>query len=119
MKFLFVNKHTARAVHRLDSVVFIINYSCVHIFFVVIPVSASFPKLSVKDNRCLNLYVAGFLMNFSPEINKCVFNNHALWKEEWESRTLFKKAEKLKFLAKFSVVTFFSLFNHIKVCFKV
>ena len=57
MKFLFINKHTAWAVHRLNSIVFVINYCCIHIFFVVVPVTASFPKLSVKYNRLSLIHI--------------------------------------------------------------
>ena len=36
---LLINQHTAGAVHRLDCMLNIIYYSCVHIFFIVIPMS--------------------------------------------------------------------------------
>ena len=37
--FRFVYKNTSRAVHWLNGKISLVNYSCIHIFFVMIPVA--------------------------------------------------------------------------------
>ena len=47
-RFEFINKHSARAVHRFDSVIFVVHLGGVHVFLIMIPVTGSFPKRSRK-----------------------------------------------------------------------
>ena len=46
MDLAIVDEHGARAVHRLDGEILIVDLGGVHVLFVVSPVSALFPKLS-------------------------------------------------------------------------
>ncbi|MPM45522.1 hypothetical protein SDC9_92209 [bioreactor metagenome] len=85
----------------------------------MIPVTTVFPKSSRKYNRCRNLNISGFFMNFTPIFNKRIFYNHNIGKEERESGTLVKECKQFKFLAKLSVVTFLCFLKHCNICVKV
>ena len=52
MWFQIVNKNASWAVHRLNCKVFAVDNRRVHVFFIVIPVSGSFPKGSLHNLRC-------------------------------------------------------------------
>ena len=118
MHILFVNQHAAGAVHRFDCIVFIIDNCCIHVIFVVFPVTASVPQVSVQDQRCRNFYIACFFMDLSPVIQQCIFQYHTIRQEEGETRTFFKHCEQFQFFAQFSVVTFFGFFHHCQVSFQ-
>ena len=45
-RLCFINKHSTRTVHWFDCKVFIIDHGCIHIFFIVIPVSRCLPQMS-------------------------------------------------------------------------
>ena len=42
-----VNKNAARAVHRFDGVIFAVDDGCIHVVFIVIPVTGCLPEASV------------------------------------------------------------------------
>ena len=42
-----VNKNTARTVHRFDRIILSIDNGCIHIVFIVIPVTGGLPEASV------------------------------------------------------------------------
>ena len=87
-RFEFINKHSARAVHRFDSVIFVVHLGGVHVFLIMIPVTGSFPKRSRKHYGRGNLYVTFPAMNFSPVVDKGVFDDHSVGKEERETFSL-------------------------------
>ena len=115
----FVHQHTARAVHGLYSIIFIVNLREVHVFFVVIPMAGRFPELAVHNHRRLDFLIAIAAMNFTPVVNQFVADNHAVRMEEREPRAFFMQAEQVKFLAQFAMVALGSLFEHVQVFIKV
>ena len=112
-----INKHSARAVHRLYGVIFVVHLCGVHIFFIMIPVTRSFPESSRKHDGRGNLHVSFSAVNFSPVIYKLVFNDHSVGKEEGETFSFVQKRKKLKLFSEFHVVALFSLFKHGEVSF--
>ena len=110
-----VDKHTARAVHRLYRVILTVNLSEVHIFLVMIPMSGSFPQLAVHNHRSLDFLIAVTAVNLTPVVYKLVSDNHSVRVEEREAGTLFVQAEKIQLLAKLSVVAFCSFLQHVQI----
>ena len=45
----FVNENAARAVHRFDCIIFIVDDGGIHVFFVVIPMTGGLPQATVQD----------------------------------------------------------------------
>ena len=115
---LFVNQHTAGAVHGFYCVVFFIDNCCIHVIFVVIPVTGSVPQFSVQNDGCRDFYITIFFVDLSPVFQQCIFQNHTFRQEEGETRTFVQHSEQFQFFAQFSVVTFFRFFNHCQVCFQ-
>ena len=118
MHLCFINKYAAGAVHRLDSVILIVYHCGIHIFLVMIPVTASFPQSAVEYHRGLNLIIARFAMYLTPVVDQCVFKHHAFRQEERESRSFFHYREQLKLLAYFSVIALFRFLKHFKMLLK-
>jgi len=69
VRLISVNQHTARAVHGFYGIVHLINLGEVHVFFVMIPVTAGLPQLTVQNHRSHDFRVAITFMNFTPVIN--------------------------------------------------
>src|SRR5699024_9241893 len=99
----------------------IVDYCCIHIFFVMIPVSACLPEMTAEHDRSGNLHIAVLCMDLSPVLQKRVFQRHSFRKEERESRAFFSEHEQPQFFSKLSVVSFLRLFHHcqilIQICF--
>ena len=110
-----VNEHAARAVHRLDGVVFAINLREVHVVLVVCPVAGRLPELTVQNHRRLDLLVAVAAMDFAPVIDELIADNHAVRMEEREARAFFVKAEEVKLLAELAMVALLRFFEHVEV----
>ena len=68
-----VYQDTARAVHWFNCVILFIDHSCIHVVFVMIPVSGSLPELAIQDDRSGNLYITSFFVDFSPVIKQGIF----------------------------------------------
>lgn len=110
-----VNHNAARAVHRLDAINFVVDDRRVHIVFVVIPVTARFPEMTIHDKRRRNLYVTVTVMDFAPVVDKRVFDSHTLRQEERESGGFVAKHKQAHFLTDAAMIAFFSLFEHANV----
>lgn len=82
MHILFVDQHTAGTVHGFYSIVFVIDNCCIHVVFVVFPVTASVPQISVQDDRSGNFYIACFFVDLSPVIQQCVFSTIPLGRKK-------------------------------------
>ncbi len=68
-----VNQNAARAVHRFDGVILVIDHSCIHVVFIMIPVPES-PRACVSDDRSGNLYITSFFVDLSPVIKQVFFS---------------------------------------------
>ena len=118
MRLHFINQHAARAVHRFDRKVFVIDHGRVHVFTVVIPVTGSLPKLTVQHDRGRNFYVAVTGMDMTPVIQKEILQDHALWQEERESRTFFHQSEDPELFSEFPVITFLCFLDPVQFFFQ-
>ena len=110
-----VDEHAARAVHRLDGVVFTVDLREIHVLFVVIPVAGRLPELAVQDDRRLDLLVAITAMDIAPVVNELVADNHAVRMEEREARAFLVQAEEVELLAELAVVALLGLLEHVEV----
>lgn len=79
VRLALVNHNAARAVHRLYAIHFVVDDRGIHIVFIVIPVTARFPKMTVHNHRRghFDVMVAG--VNFAPVIYERVFDCHTVW----------------------------------------
>ena len=110
-----VDEHAARAVHRLDGVVFTVDLREVHVLFVVIPVAGRLPELAVQDDRRLDLLVAIAAMDIAPVVDELVADDHAVRMEEREARAFLVQAEEVELLAELAVVALLGLLEHVEV----
>ena len=110
-----VHKHSARAVHGLDGKISAVDHCGVHIVFIVIPVTAALPELTVEHHRRGYLNISIFLVHLTPIIYKCIAQHHALRQEERKSRALIHESKQSQFFAKFAMVTFLGLFNALEI----
>ena len=115
MHFGFIDKHTARAVHRLYGKICAVDDRCIHIVFIMCPVTGTFPERAVKDHRCAYFNVAVSLMDFSPVFDECVAENHTVREEEREAGTFIHYCKETELLAEFAVITFLCFFKHIEI----
>ncbi len=92
---VFIYKHTAGAVHRLNRTVLAVDFGGIHVVLIVVPVTGIFPKASCKDNGRLNFYVALSAVQIAPEIYKRIFKHHAVRQKEGKAFALVQKREKL------------------------
>ena len=115
----FVHENAARAVHRFDCIIFIVDDGGIHVFFVVIPVTGGLPQTTVQNDRGRDFYVSCFSVDFTPVIHQRVFQIHSFWKEERESRAVLTHHKQTEFFSEFSVVTFLCFFDHVEVLFEL
>ena len=71
--------------------------------------------MTVEDHRRHDFIVIGFVMEFMPEFEQVVAQDHSLGMEEREARTFFMETEQVELFTQFAVVTFFSFFHHLQV----
>ena len=76
MQIVLIYQDAARAVHWFDCIIFIINYSSVHVFTIMEPVTGLFPKLAVQDDWGTNFFVVEIMVNFTPEVFQFVAKSH-------------------------------------------
>lgn len=119
MGLTVIDQHATGAVHRFDGIIFAVNLREVHIFLIVIPVTARFPKLAVHDHRRGNFIIVILAMNFTPVIDEFVAKDHAVWQEERKARAVVAQHEETKLFAQFPVVTLFCFFQHMEIGFQV
>ena len=115
----FVHENAARAVHRFDCIIFVVDDGGIHVFFVVIPVTGGLPQTTVQDDRGRDFYVSCFSVDFTPVIHQRIFQIHSFWKEERESRAVLTHHKQTEFFSEFSVVTFLCFFDHMEVLFEL
>ena len=117
-RFRLVYKNTARTVHGLDGKVFLVDHRCIHIFFIMIPVSRRLPEMTAQHNGRGDFHIACLIMDFSPVVKKSVLKNHSVWQEEGEPGALLTHHEQSQFFSEFSVVALLCLFDHSQILFQ-
>lgn len=111
-----IDQDATRAVHRFDGVRLFIDSREIHVVAVgVIPVAGLFPEMTVEDHRGHDFVVIGFVMEFMPEFEQVVAQDHSLGMEEREARAFFVEAEQIELFAQFTMVALFSFFHHLQV----
>ncbi len=91
--FSLVNNHAARTVHGLNGVIHIVDLGKIHVFFIMVPVTGFYPKLTVEDNRCFYFLIPPFGMFFPPKVFQGVSYYHAFGVEKWKPRSFFVDAK--------------------------
>ena len=114
-----INQHAARAVHRLDRIIFIVNLREVHVLRIMSPMTGLFPKFAVHDHRGHDFLIAITTMHFTPVIDEFIADDHAIRMEERESRTFLMQAEKIELFAQFTMIAFLGFLQHLKVLVQV
>ena len=110
-----VHEHAARAVHRLDAVLLLVDDRGVHVVLVVIPVAGGLPQLFVHDERRGDLDVARLVVDLAPVIEQLVLQNHAVRQEEREARGLVAHHEQVHLATDLAVVALLGLLEHAQV----
>ena len=75
--------------------------------------------MAAQHDRCGNLHISCLIMDLSPVVKQSIFQNHTLWKEEREARSLFFHHKQAKLFSKLSVVTFLCFLHTGDVLFKI
>ena len=115
VRLSLVDQHTARAVHRLDCVILVIDDGGIHVLLVVIPVTGALPQLAVEDHRGGDLNVAVALVYLAPVVDQGVLEDHAVRQEEREAWALLGQHEQAELLAQLAVIALLRLFQHVEV----
>ena len=115
VRLSLVNQHAARAVHRLDCVILVVDDGGVHVLLVVIPVTGTLPQLAVEDHRGGNLNVAVALVYLAPVVDQGVLEGHAVRQEERKARAFLGQHEQAELLAQLAVIALLRLFQHVEV----
>ena len=119
MDVALIYEDTAGAVHRLNRVRFVVDSREVHIIAVMIPVTGLFPQVAAQDRRRADFVVFRFIVQFIPEFEQRLAENHAFCVEEREARAFFVEAEQVELLAQFTMVTLFRFSQHVQICIQV
>ena len=107
----FVNEQPARAVHRLNGKIRIVNDGGIHVFLVMIPVPGGLPKLAVEHQRGRDLHIPLARVDLPPIVDQCVFEDHAVRQEEREAGTLVHHGKELELAPELSVIALFCFLN--------
>ena len=114
-----VDEDAAGAVHRLNRVRFVVNRREIHVVAVMIPVTGLFPQVAAQDCRRADFVIFRFVMQFIPEFEQRLAENHAFCVEEREARAFFVEAEQVELLAQFTMVALFRFSQHVQICVQV
>ena len=110
-----VHQHAARAVHRLNAVLFVVDDGGVHVVLVVVPVTRGLPQLLVHDERRGDLHVAGLVVDLAPVVQQRVLKDHAVGQEEREAGGLVAHHKEVHLAADLAVVALLGLLQHVHV----
>ena len=108
-----VHQHAARAVHRLNAVLFVVNNGRVHVVLVVVPVARGLPQLLVHDERRGDLHVASLVVDLAPVVQQRVLKDHAVGQEEREAGGLVAHHKEVHLAADLAVVALLGLLQHV------
>ena len=113
--FVLIHQNTAGAVHRLNGKVLVVNNGGVHIFFIVVPVTAALPQLAAEDNGSRDLLIPGSRVDLAPVVDQLVLEDHTLGQEEREPGTFLHNGKQLQLLAQLAVIPLLGLLQHLQV----
>ena len=105
----------ARAVHRLDGIILIIDPGGVHILAVGDPMTALLPQRAVEDDRGFHFLIARVLVDLMPVVFQCVSQHHTLWVEEGKAGAFIQDVEKIKLAAQLAVIALLGFFQHFQI----
>ena len=111
----FVHQHAARAVHRLDRVIRLIDLGEIHVFLVMVPMAGLMPQGFVKNDRRFDFFITELRMELPPEVFQLVANDHAFGVEKREPRAFLLNAEEIQFLAELAMVPSGGFFQHVQI----
>ena len=99
MRVRIIDQHTARTVHRFNSIVHFINFGKIHIFPVVIPVTGADPQIPVQNHGGHRFFIVIFTMYLMPIFQQRIAQTHAIGMEEGEAGAFVVQAEQIQLLA--------------------
>ncbi len=111
-RLALVDQARARAIHRLDGVLFPVDLRRIHVLFVVVPVAGRFPQALVQDDRGIHLLVSVGVLHVHPVLHEGVLQTHAVGKPEREARAFVGHHEELHLAADATVVALLGLGDH-------
>ncbi len=110
-----VDEAGARAVHRLDGAVLLINLGRVHVGLVVVPVAGGLPEPARQDDGGVHLLVAVGLLHLHPVLLEGVVDLHAVGQPEGEARAEVREHEEVHLLADAAMIALLSLGEQLEV----
>lgn len=75
-----------RAVHRLETVYFVVILNQEHVFLVFSPMTRDFPELSIEEIGCDNLRVSSNAVLLAESLYELVVDVSTIWVEECATR---------------------------------
>jgi len=75
-----------RAVHRLETVFFVVILNQEHVFLVFSPMTRDFPKLSIKEIGCDNFRVSSNAVLLTESFYELIVDVSTIWVEECATR---------------------------------
>ena len=119
---VFEDLNVVWAVHWTKDKFFTVSHihSWEHIFLVMIPVTRSLVKFYRSKWWSVNVLVARSQLLVDDVAFQFTTDSRTIWQPEWKTLTNFlRNHEEVKLFTKFTVVTFFSFFTHLKVVLQV
>ena len=100
-----VYEHTSGTVHGLNGIIHVIYDRCVHLVFIMCPVSRPFPQSPVKYDGSGDLDISVPFMYLAPVLDQSIFYRESFGQEKRESRSFIHKKEKSEFFAELTVIS--------------
>ena len=114
-----VNKHAARAVHRLNGIIGAVDFCGVHVVFIMVPVPGTVPQLFTENHRGADFLITVLCMFLAPELLQLVAQNHALRQKEREPRAFLVNVKQVEVAPELAVVALLRFLNHGEVFFQL
>ena len=119
MQRAVIDKHCARAVHRLDGKFTIIDHRRIHIVLIVIPVAAGLPQLLAHHDRRLDELIAFLRMLFIPELLEHIAQDHAIRQKDRHAGRILAHHEQAQLTAQLLMVALLGLFQKLQMLFQL
>ena len=76
VRFGTIYQHSAGTVHGFNCEICLIDNGCIHIVFIVLPMTRALPQGTIQHHRSRNLNITVSLVYFSPIFDQCIFQHH-------------------------------------------
>jgi hypothetical protein len=75
-----------RAVHRLETMLFVVILNQEHVFLVFSPMTRDFPELSIEEIGCDNFSVSSYAVLLTESLYELIVDVSPIWVEECATR---------------------------------